>query len=106
MSWIGESTRSRTMPDCSDCMTTAPRTAPGIVPMPPANEVPPMTAAAMTYSSLCVPRLTVAAFRRADSTTPPTAARMPMITNVIMIVRLVLIPARFAASGLPPIENT
>ncbi len=32
-------------------MTKAPRTAPGIVPMPPANEVPPMTAAAMTYSS-------------------------------------------------------
>ena len=29
-------------------MTTAPRTAPGIVPMPPANDVPPMTAAAMT----------------------------------------------------------
>ena len=48
MSWIGESTRSSTMPDCSDCMTTAPRTAPGMVPMPPANDVPPMTAAAMT----------------------------------------------------------
>ena len=28
-------------------MTTAP-SAPGMVPMPPANEVPPMTAAAMT----------------------------------------------------------
>ena len=39
------------MPERSDCMTTAPRTAPGIVPMPPANEVPPMTAAAMTSSS-------------------------------------------------------
>ena len=43
------------MPDWSDCMNTAPRTAPGIVPMPPANDVPPMTAAAMTYSSLWVP---------------------------------------------------
>ena len=32
-------------------MTSAPRMAPGIVPMPPANDVPPITAAAMTYSS-------------------------------------------------------
>ena len=56
MSWIGESTRSRTMPDWSDCMTTAPRMAPGMVPMPPANDVPPMTAAAMTYSSAWVRR--------------------------------------------------
>ena len=39
------------MPERSDCMTTAPRIAPGIVPMPPANDVPPMTAAEMTSSS-------------------------------------------------------
>ena len=32
-------------------MTKAPRTAPGMVPIPPANDVPPTTAAAMTYSS-------------------------------------------------------
>ena len=32
--------------------------APGIVPMPPANDVPPMTAAAMTWSSAPVPRPT------------------------------------------------
>ena len=29
-------------------MTKAPRTAPGMVPMPPANDVPPITAAAIT----------------------------------------------------------
>ena len=29
-------------------MTNAPSTAPGIVPMPPANDTPPTTAAAMT----------------------------------------------------------
>ena len=61
----GESTRSRTMPDRSDCMTTAPRMAPGIVPMPPENEVPPMTAAAITSSSFWTPRLVTAALRRA-----------------------------------------
>ena len=48
---IGVSKPRRCMPDWSDCITSAPRTAPGMVPMPPANEVPPMTAAAMTYSS-------------------------------------------------------
>jgi len=33
-------------------MTNAPRTAPGMVPMPPANDVPPTTAAAMTYNEM------------------------------------------------------
>ena len=36
------------MPDCSDCMTRAPSIAPEMVPMPPASEVPPITAAAIT----------------------------------------------------------
>ena len=51
MSWVGESTLSSTMPERSDCMMTAPSTAPGIVPMPPENEVPPITAAEITSSS-------------------------------------------------------
>ena len=50
-SCVGESTSSRSHPERSDCITTAPRIAPGIVPMPPANDVPPMTAAAITSSS-------------------------------------------------------
>ena len=63
-----------------------------------------MTAAAMTYSSFCVPRPCVAAFRRADATAPLMAARMPIRTNVFMIVRRVLMPAelgglRVAADG-------
>ena len=37
-----------------------PSTAPGIVPMPPANDVPPMTAAAITSSSFWTPRLVTA----------------------------------------------
>ena len=44
----GVSTPSSTMPDCSDCITSAPSMAPAIVPTPPASDVPPMTAAAMT----------------------------------------------------------
>ena len=36
------------MPDCSDCITSAPSMAPMIVPTPPASDVPPITAAAIT----------------------------------------------------------
>ena len=82
MSWIGESTLSRTMPDRSDCITTAPRIAPGIVPMPPENEVPPMTAAAITSSSFWTPRLVTAALRRAVEIAALIAHRMPIRTYV------------------------
>ena len=54
--------------------------------MPPANEVPPMTAAAMTSSSFWTPRLVTAELRRAVWTAALIAARMPMRTNVFMIV--------------------
>ena len=47
----GELNCRKLRPYWSDCMTSAPRIAPGIEPTPPANSVPPMTAAAMTYSS-------------------------------------------------------
>ena len=73
---------SRSMPERSDCMTTAPSTAPGIVPMPPENEVPPMTAAEMTSSSACVPRFVTAALSRAVWTAALSAVSMPMSTKV------------------------
>src|SRR5439155_10884093 len=106
MSWIGESTRSRSMPERSDCMTTAPRTAPGIVPMPPENDVPPITAAAIVSSSAWTPRLVTADWSRADWIAPLTAASTPISMNVYKIVRLTLMPPSSAASGLPPIANT
>ena len=106
MSCDGESMRSSTMPDRSDCMMTAPSTAPGMVPMPPANEVPPMTAAEMTSSSFCTPRFVTAALRRAVWTAALRAHSMPMSTNVYMMVRRVLIPPSSAASGLPPKAKT
>ena len=34
------------------------------------------------------------------------ATRMPMTMKVLTMVRLVLMPARLAASGFPPIEKT
>ena len=92
-----------TMPDTSDCMTSAPSIAPEIVPMPPANDVPPITAAAITLSSIPVPRLLTAALSRAIWTAAARPTSRPISVNVLTIVRLVLMPASSAASGLPPI---
>ena len=84
-------------------MTIAPSTAPGIVPMPPENDVPPMTAAAMTSSSFWTPRLVTPALSLAGLDRGALLrTRTPMRTNVSMTVRRVLIPLNSAASGLPP----
>ena len=34
------------------------------------------------------------------------ATRIPMVMKTLTMVRLVLIPARLAASGFPPMEKT
>ena len=65
------------MPDWSDCMSTAPSIAPAMVPTPPASEVPPMTAAAMTRSSASVPSEFVAALRRAIDIAPLNGGQKP-----------------------------
>ena len=94
------------MPERSDCITTAPRIAPGTVPTPPENDVPPMTAAEMTSSSFWTPRFVTAAFSRAVCTAALIAASVPMSANVSVIVRRTLMPASAAASGFPPIAYT
>src|SRR5438445_2160933 len=106
MSWVGESTRSMTMPERSDCITTAPSTAPGIVPMPPDSELPPMTAAAITSSSFWTPRFVTAALRRAVCTAALIAHSRPIRTYARTIVRRTFMPASYAAAGLPPMANT
>jgi len=68
--------------------------------MPPANDVPPMTAAAITSSSYPVPVLVTPASSRDAWTHAAMAQRMPISTNVPRMMRLVLIPARVTASGL------
>ena len=96
----------RTMPDWSVCMNSAPRTAPGIVPMPPANEVPPMTAAAMTKSSLRIPSEFTAASSRPDVMAALIATSTPMSVKVFITVQRTLMPESSAASGLPPMAKT
>ena len=81
---IGESTPSSTMPDCSDCISSAPSIAPMIVPEPPASDVPPMTAAAITSNSSRVPSELVAELRRADEIAALIVASMPMMMNTFM----------------------
>src|SRR5688572_2251034 len=102
MSWVGESTRISSMPDRRDCMTTAPSTAPGMVPMPPEKDVPPMTAAEMTSSSFWTPSPVTAALSRAVWTAALMPHRRPMRLKVSMTVRRVLTPPSRAASGFPP----
>src|SRR4029453_8763108 len=103
MSCSGASMPMSTMPDTSDCMTSAPSSAPTIVPMPPLTEVPPITAAAITLSSIPVPRLLTAALSRAIWTAAASPTSKPIRVNVLTIVPLVLMPASSAASGFPPI---
>ena len=76
--------------------------APAMVPMPPENDVPPMTAAAITYSSSRVPALLVAAFSRAMEMHALMPTRNPIRVKILSNVRRVLMPASSAASGLPP----
>ena len=57
-----------------------------MVPMPPGEEVPPMTAAAITYSSLSCSEPLVAALRRAICTAAAMATSTPMRAKVLTIV--------------------
>ena len=70
--------------------------------MPPANDVPPTTAAAMTYSSSLWPTSRVDPLSRAEEMAAAIAHRTPIRMKVFMIVQRVLMPASSAASGLPP----
>ncbi len=53
-------------------MISAPSTEPSTVPLPPDSATPPITAAAITYSSMSVPSELVPAFSRATATTDAT----------------------------------
>jgi hypothetical protein len=55
--------------------------------MPPENDVSPMTAAAMTSSSFCTPKLVTAELSLAVWMAALTATGTPMRTNVSITVR-------------------
>ena len=83
------------MPDCSDCISTAPSIAPATVPTPPESDVPPITAAAMTRSSASVPSELVAASRRAIDIAALTAVKSPISMNTFMITQRVFHAGEF-----------
>ena len=87
-------------------MISAPRMAPEIVPTPPASAVPPITAAAIVWSSSSVPRSLPTALRRAVAITAAMAASAPISTKIFTVSSRVLMPESSAASGLPPVAKT
>ena len=92
------------MPDCSDCMISAPRMAPWIVPIPPESAVPPITAAAITRSSSSVPMSLEWKVSRAEATTAEIAQSAPMMAKTFTVSQRMLMPGqrgrfRVAAGG-------
>src|SRR5258706_7612427 len=65
-------TSSSSIPLSSDCMISAPSAEPRIDPAPPASARPPITAAAITQSSIPVPSELVPALTRAIETMAAT----------------------------------
>ena len=88
-------------------ITIAPSTALRIVPRPPNRLVPPITAAAIEYSRIVPPPVDVSTDdSREASTMPPNAAIVEEIMNTMITTRETLMPARRAASTLPPTAYT
>ena len=83
--------------------TSPPSTALIIRPRPPNSEVPPMTAAPTANNSVSLaPVFESTEFTRDARKMPPTAATSAVHTNADSSTRVTLMPARLAASRLPP----
>ncbi len=96
-----------TMPDCSDCITSAPSMAPAIVPMPPASEVPPITAAAIDIELVeRAERVGRGVEARRRDRRRDAAPAAPIRMKILTVTQRVLMPASSAASGLPPMAKT
>ena len=95
------------MPDWIAPITSMPSRADHALPRPPNRLVPPITAAAMALSSTSpLPEAWLTANSREACITPPTAASVEASAKTEMRTRLTSMPARRAASALPPTANT
>ncbi len=107
MNLTSESNAFRSIPLEIEPITRAPRRADQAVPRPPNRLVPPMTAAAMAFSSTVPPpEPWLTANRREAAITPPIAASVEHAANTISRIRGSEMPARRAASALPPTAKT
>ena len=88
-------------------ITSAPSRADHTVPRPPNRLVPAITGPAMASSSRSLaPELWLTASRREAARMPPIADIEPAMANTATRTRLTRMPARRAASSLPPTANT
>ncbi len=72
-------------------------------PRPPNRLVPPITAAEIaSISSVPPPAFRSTLWRREARTMPPSPAMKPEIMKTRIRIRVTLMPARRAASALPP----
>jgi len=84
-------------------ITSEPSSAPRTSPRPPNRLTPPITAAEIeSRSSVPPPTLRFTDWRRAERMMPPTPAIRPESMKTRILMRATLIPARPAASALPP----
>ena len=73
------------------------------MPRPPNSDVPPMTAAAIGYSSAVPPPVFVSTDRRREARMmPPSTAIIEQNAKQTIFTRSTSMPARRAASALPP----
>ena len=80
--------------------------APTTVARPPLSGVPPITVAAMAWSSRPIPMVGSPTWKKARPSTPATPPSRPIITIAWTRTRGIEMPEKVAASGLDPIERT
>ncbi len=103
MNWTAEAMPSSAIPEAMDWMTRTPRRADQVLPRPPNRLVPPMTAAAIAFiRRLPAPEDWFAALIWEARNMPPTAAIVPAREKTEIRTNATLMPARRAASTLPP----
>ena len=106
MNFAAEEYARRFMPLAIEPITTAPSSADQTEPRPPNRLVPAMTGPAMAISSKSLlPEDWLTAIRRDAASTPPAAASVDASTKTSRRTWSILMPARRAASALPPTAN-
>ena len=103
ITWVAAVWPISASPFCTLLMTSAPRSAPTIVPRPPNRLVPPITAAAMALSVVLPPPVFTDTEKLRDALrTPATAARVDTIVKITIRSALTRTPVRRDASAFPP----
>src|SRR5438552_581892 len=107
MNWVSGFEPCRLSPFAIAEMRRAPTTPSLRLPRPPKRLVPPMTAAEIASRRIVPPpAFRSTEVRRAAKTTPPSAAIALEIMKTRIRIRLTAMPARRAASALPPTAYT